>query len=79
MIRRPRHLVNAPDVLADVGSPAAAERQAAHEYYNALPLPTASMTFSAYGNDEVKHRLNELSITSAHTVKQTSAQGCLSM
>ncbi|MBZ9748313.1 hypothetical protein LB516_24075 [Mesorhizobium sp. CO1-1-7] len=60
MIRRPRHLVNAPDVLADVGSPAAAERQAAHEYYNALPLPTASMTFSAYGNDEVKHRLNEL-------------------
>src|SRR3954464_1089354 len=60
MIRRSRNLVNAPNVLADVGSAAAAERGAADKYYNAEPPPTVSMTFSVYGEDEVKDRLNEL-------------------
>jgi len=60
MILRRRDLVGCPSVLADVGSPAAQERQKAQNYYMAYPAPTKNMTFSVYGHEEVKSALNRL-------------------
>ncbi len=60
MIFRARALIARPQVLADVGSPAAAERARAVAYYTADPPPGTNMTFNVYKRDQVKEALNRL-------------------
>lgn len=60
MIRRPRALVARPASLADMGSPAAAERLKAEGHYRGRRLPRENMTFDVYGRDDVKDALNRL-------------------
>ena len=60
MIRRPRELVNCPVVLGPVGTKAARERIKAQTHYGAAVPPTKNIKFSAYSEDEVKEKLEQL-------------------